>query len=157
MKITVVLLFIAFLNLCYAATVSCQASGKSVFQEGGDKLPAEALFLFEESYQGEIRVLSDVIGEFKTAYDSLDDDYIYFGRFQMDAIKENPKYRPIKYKGFSQFKDFDAADTKGSCESGMWGYFLLEKNTNKEKFEAYYIFQAGDHMGGTLKMSCQYI
>ncbi|MCY4644312.1 MAG: hypothetical protein OXB88_06795 [Bacteriovoracales bacterium] len=65
---------------------------------------------------------------------------------------ENPDYRPRKYKGYSQFGDFDG--TLGD----VWGQLVIDSQTKfkaKEKnFKAHYIYQAGDHYGGTLHLSC---
>lgn len=65
----------------------------------------------------------------------------------------NPKYRPVRYKNMVQFKNFDAVKTKG-FEDGMWGSFLIDRSLN-DGVEAKYIFQAGDHMGGTVKFKCR--
>ena len=62
-------------------------------------------------------------------------------------------YKPTKYKNHFKFEDIDAAFTAGN-EDGMWGDFILEKGFAKE-ISAHYIFQAGDHMGGTVDFTCQ--
>lgn len=36
----------------------------------------------------------------------------------------------------------------------MWGYLVINKDTGGE-FDAHYIFQAGDHMGGTVDYKCK--
>lgn len=43
------------------------------------------------------------------------------------AMSSNPNDRPIRYKGYTQYKDFDAR----------------------------YIFQAGDHKGGTVSVQSE--
>ena len=81
----------------------------------------------------------------------------YIGIFKIVSLAENSKYRPIKYKGYSQFQNFDATDTTDSAEDGMWGQLVLEKDMSKTAFQAHYVFQAGDHMGGTLHLICRAI
>ena len=84
----------------------------------------------------------------------LNGDNAYMAMFDYNA-SENPDYRPVVYEGYAQFKDFDAVYTVG-MESGMWGYLVIEKaSVEKDQFQAAYVFQAGDHMGGTLYFSCK--
>ena len=84
----------------------------------------------------------------------LNPDNSYIAMFDVN-LKENLAYRPIVYKGYSQFKDFDADQTVGH-ESGMWGYFLIEKTyLADDNFTGVYVFQAGDHLGGTLFFGCK--
>lgn len=79
----------------------------------------------------------------------------YIGAFKIPVTEENQNYRPKKYKGYAQFKPFDAEITVGN-ESGMWGDFVIEKTyLEKESFRAIYIFQAGDHLGGSLFFTCK--
>ena len=114
---------------------------------------ASATLTFTETtYSQGLRVLNDIEGTIKTSPETPDESYI--GNFKIASLTENPKYRPNKYKGYSQFPKLDATDTTGSSEEGMWGQLLLEKDTSKRTFQAHYVFQAGDHMGGTLHLTC---
>jgi hypothetical protein len=134
--------------------INCSANGKTVSENGTAVLSAAADFTFVETWESAGRTLVNIYGSFQVYSDMAESNYI--GNFKIPLITENAKYRPIKYKGYSQFPKFNATDTSGSAEDGMWGQFLLEKNTNKARFGAHYIFQAGDHMGGTLHMTCSY-
>ncbi|MCY4644356.1 MAG: hypothetical protein OXB88_07020 [Bacteriovoracales bacterium] len=71
----------------------------------------------------------------------------YRGDFSAVTLVENPHYRPWRYKGYSQFRELDSTGS-------MWGELVVERKTEQEKFKAHYIFKAGDHMGGTLHMTC---
>lgn len=101
---------------------------------------------------GELKVASP-FEELKSP-EELNEDNAYIGVFRIVNSPENTNYRPRRYKGFMQFPDFDAAETKGR-ESGMWGSFLLQRiYKTAPRFQAKYIFQAGDHMGGTVHLTC---
>jgi hypothetical protein len=135
--------------------ITCKASGKSLSKNGEGLVPAEASLTFTLTTRRtkNTRIISDIEGYVKAA-NGPNEELTYQGTFDIDSLKERAEYKPNKYKGFSQFLNFDATDTKGSAEDGMWGQFILEKNTSKANFDAHYIFQAGDHMGGTLHLSC---
>jgi hypothetical protein len=82
----------------------------------------------------------------------------YYGLFNGKNLVEVPYTRPVKYKNHYRFK-FTADYTDGN-ESGMSGDFVLNKeidgsrdNSNFET-DAHYVFQAGDHLGGTIDYSC---
>lgn len=86
--------------------------------------------------------------------EELNEDNAYIGIFRVVNTPENTNYRPRRYKGFMQFPYFDAVETKGR-ESGMWGALLLQRiYKTAPRFQAKYIFEAGDHMGGTLHLTC---
>jgi hypothetical protein len=76
------------------------------------------------------------------------------GFFKTEVLSANSNYNPRKYIGFAQFNNFDAAHTTGQ-EDGMYGYIAVDISPNKEEFEAFYVFQAGDHMGGTVLFKCK--
>jgi len=133
--------------------MKCEARGKAVSVYGGGLVSGTADITFTESMVRGDRVLNNISGHILTA-NTLGDEDEYEGRFAIASLSENPKYRPRRYKGFSQFPKFDAAKGNGPREEGMWGQFLLEKNTARPRFSAHYIFQAGDHMGGVLHLSC---
>ena len=113
------------------------------------------LKIVEESNSEGLRSIT-VFGHVAADYDSGEQGRIdpttayYQGTFTAIKLVENPNYKPRRYKGYSQFRDFDASKSM----SGMWGELVIERNTKKEKFQAHYIFQAGDHMGGTLHLTC---
>ncbi|GEM_PF-1755304 len=135
--------------------VVCYASGPTLAHRGIGLLEATANFEFVVSENSEgLRTLKDLRGEVVTDPRHLEFDGSWIGKFRSDELVENPNYRPRKYVGYSQFREVDAVDTAGSAESGMWGNFLLEKDMSAEHFAAKYIFQAGDHMGGTLNLGC---
>ena len=138
--------------------VVCYASGKTLAQQGGHMMEASANFEFTvtENSRG-MRVLKDFKGEVITDPRHEEFDTSWIGRFNIAKLAENPDYRPRKYHGFAQFREVDATDTEGSAEDGMWGVFLLNKDLSGEHIEAKYIFQAGDHMGGTLHLGCHHV
>jgi hypothetical protein len=138
--------------------IVCYASGESPGQQGGQMMEASASFEFTvfKNSQG-LRVLKNLKGEVITDPRHLEFDASWIGRFEIPELAENPDYRPRRYHGFSQFREVDATDTEGSAESGMWGVFLLEKDLSDEHIEAKYIFQASDHMGGTLHLGCHQV
>lgn len=101
---------------------------------------------------GEMKIASP-FEELKSP-EELNEDNAYIGIFNLVNTPENTNYRPRRYKGFMQFPYFDAVETKGR-ESGMWGALLLQRiYKTAPRFQAKYIFRAGDHMGGTLHLTC---
>ena len=129
---------------------TCWARGKNTLsQKGGKPYVAEAAFhITERKTVDDLRVIA-VEGYFKFAPKSWKhadkDDEGY--NIKIEHIEENPYYRPKRYKNYSQFHNFDFF-------GDMWGDLLISKATHKEKFFAHYLFQQGDHMGGTLHLSC---
>lgn len=82
----------------------------------------------------------------------------YHGVFKGQNLPEVPYRRtPQVYKNHYRFKDVDAAYTFGS-ESGMWGYFVINKDIatarRGDSVDGHYILQAGDHFGGTVDFEC---
>lgn len=81
----------------------------------------------------------------------------YHGVFKGKGLPEVPYQRASTYKNHFRFKDVDAEYTFGA-ESGMWGYFVLNKDiVDKESGEVvdgHYVLQAGDHFGGTIDYQC---
>lgn len=135
-------------------SIECHAHGKVVSNNGGGLVNGTANFTFTETSKDGLRVLKNVEGRFSSANGVGDTEEDYIGTFKIKSLAENPKYKPRRYVGFSQFPKFDATDTDSSQEPGMWGQLVLEKDTDQATFAAHYIFQAGDHMGGTLHLSC---
>lgn len=141
-------------------TVTCTAKGKATAQTGGGMLYTDAIVKFiadGPAEEGEQMTIYGVQGRIKVA--SIDNelplnkDNAYIGAFTFNELRSNAKYRPRKYKNMVQFQNFDAKSTTG-LESGMWGNFLIDRSIN-DGSEAKYIFQAGDHMGGTVHFKCR--
>ncbi|WP_299497070.1 hypothetical protein [uncultured Shewanella sp.] len=97
------------------------------------------------------------IGHVITNYDAddnlLDDEYAYYGLFNTHSLQENPDYSPRVYLEHHQFKAFNASVTNNNDGGGMWGNLVIPKQLNTV-IEVHYIFQAGDHMGGTIDYQC---
>ena len=129
---------------------TCRASGNNTLSlHGGKQYSAEAAFnITEHKTLDGFRVVA-VEGNFKLTWkrynrsNKKNSDNVY----KIEYLEENPYYQPKRYKGYSQFRNFDSLKT-------MWGDLLISKQTNKDKFFAHYLFQLGDHIGGTLHLSC---
>lgn len=137
-----------------AEQVTCHAEK---FLTSGSTGKADARISFELNV--EEKTISKVIGHIFVQSTFSDDEVInveeaYMAFFQIDSLSASENYKPLKYKGFSQFKDFDAAHTTG-LEEGMWGQFVVDLKSTSKKFDARYIFQAGDHIGGTVLFTCR--
>lgn len=82
----------------------------------------------------------------------------YNGVFSGKDLPEVPYQRASVYKKHYRFKDVDAVHTFGS-ETGMWGYFVIEKSianaSRGDIVDGHYVLQAGDHFGGTVDFECQ--
>ncbi|MCB0386469.1 MAG: hypothetical protein KDD43_13835 [Bdellovibrionales bacterium] len=156
MKKLLVVLFLMAAGLAQAANrefvVSLECKGTAFrpgsFQEGlGD---SAALFLSIVNIDGKIQ-LEEYGGNVYSGG--------YYGIFHGKDLVEKPFQRASKYKNHYRFQDFDAAFTAGA-ESGMWGYLVVNKDIHKmrdssvKEVDAHYVFQAGDHMGGTVDFAC---
>lgn len=136
--------------------IHCEAI-KAV-QYGSANLAANADFNFELERNGNLSVMKNIKGHIfvKSQFedgDTINPDNSYMGYFQIQSLMANTNYNPNKYKDWFQFKDFNATSTQG-VEDGMWGSLLLDLSSD-DYFDARYIFQAGDHMGGTVILKCR--
>jgi hypothetical protein len=79
----------------------------------------------------------------------------YYAVFALKDQLNNPNYRPRVYQNHVQFKAVNATETNSVDGGGMWGQLVVNKTrSNEESFDAHYIFQAGDHLGGTIDYDC---
>jgi hypothetical protein len=139
-------------NLFCVATVTSQ-TGSQIFQTD-----AKLNFRFEN--RGNQSVISAVNGyiNVKDAYTDqnapISEENSYMGVFRANMITANSAYHPNKYKDYAQFANFKAVKTMG-VEQGMWGSLVVQTSAPAGgKILAKYIFQAGDHMGGTVHFVC---
>lgn len=114
---------------------------------------------FELNKNGNKSVATNIIGHVfvKSFYDetaTFNTDNAYMGFFKTDKLAANPNYNPRKYVGYAQFENLNAVHTTG-LESGMFGYLAIDVAGIKSEFMAVYVFQAGDHMGGTIFLNCK--
>lgn len=155
MKSLIALVALALSSQAFSEEVSCRA--EKAIQPGFANMKADAQLDF--ALDRKTKTISKLVGHIfvQTPYaetnEEISTENSYMGFFKFDSIASNPNYRPNVYKGFTQFKEFDATHTAGQ-EDGMWGSFVVDLNT-ADKFEAKYVFQAGDHMGGTVLLNCR--
>ena len=89
----------------------------------------------------------------KVEPEQLTPENAYIGLFDSDVISEVSNAKARKYKDYVRF-GINANETTGQ-EDGMWGYLVISKKfATADTFDAAYVFQAGDHMGGTLHFTC---
>lgn len=155
MKLLIILAALTLSTQVFSEDVTCRS--QKAIQENepnGMKVDAEINFTLNR----ETKELTNVIGHIFVQQVFIEDEEIgvnnsYLGFFSFDKLSSNPNYKPIRYKGYTQFKEFDAIHTAG-LESGMWGAFVIDLTKTTQKFDGRYIFQAGDHMGGTVLFTC---
>lgn len=140
------------------ATTQVTCRSERSIQAGLSHIATDAELRFELERNGNGSVLSKLVGHVfvKSPYDvspGFDTENSYMGFFKTEVLSANGDYRPRKYQGFAQFNNFDAAHTVGQ-EDGMFGYLAVDVTSGKKEFSAFYVFQAGDHMGGTVLFSC---
>ncbi|WP_299002853.1 hypothetical protein [uncultured Shewanella sp.] len=100
-----------------------------------------------------IQGMGHLITNYAADENLLDDEYAYYGLFNTHSLTENPNYAPRVYINHHQFKAFNAMVTNSNDGGGMWGNLVIPKTLTAE-IEVHYIFQAGDHMGGTVDYQC---
>lgn len=147
--------FLIILSTQSMASEEVRCIGERAVQSGTSNLLADADISF--SLDRSKKEITNVVGHIfvKSLVEedqSISTNNAYMGFFKTDSLSANPDYRAIKYKGWVQFKDLNAEHTAG-VESGMWGNLVMDL-TKKTEFSASYIFQAGDHMGGTVLFQC---
>ena len=153
-------LVIAFLlaTVSFSTMASSVECNSNLTLQDGVHLKSDATLTFDLEKNGNKSVITNLKGHIfikadpsdRTAGHSPDDSYR--GYFNTPKELANPKYRPNKYKGYAQFNNINAVRTDGQ-EDGMWGD--LSVNVSGENaLNAYYVFRAGDHMGGTVVFTC---
>jgi hypothetical protein len=149
------------LVLLLALSASAQAEKlKCTATEGRQHGPlkVKSVLNLDLSYDSLGLVLSNIQGQVLVAEEwaELDsDDDAYLGVFNIKKLQENPEYRPIKYKNSAQFKNFDSSSIQHVLSYGMYGNFIISRKPGiSGKYQAHYIFQSGDHMGGTIHYTC---
>jgi len=158
MKVLLISLLMLLAVSAHSATkVTCRS--ERTIQAGLSRLATDAELSFELEKKGNASVLTKIVGHIfiKGPYDDsvvFDTENTYMGFFKIDSLTANGDYGPRKYIGYAQFNDFDAAHTVG-LEDGMFGYLAVDVTSNKKEFQAFYVFQAGDHMGGTALFNCR--
>jgi hypothetical protein len=83
----------------------------------------------------------------------------YYSLFVDQGVVQNLNYKPRKYKEHIQFPKLTETASNGTDGGGLNGEFIVSKDMFREskqenKFEAHFIFQSGDHMGGVIHYSC---
>ena len=146
------------LTHAHASEVTCVSN---VTSQSGTTLKTDAKLNFKLTANGNQSTISNVngyvyvMGAYEDKNEPMTAENTYMGFFKAGTLVANAKYRPNQYKGFAQFQNFNAIKTTG-LEDGMWGNLVaqVEGRTSSGKIAAHYIFQAGDHMGGTVHFSC---
>ncbi|NUM88562.1 MAG: hypothetical protein HUU37_05085 [Bdellovibrionales bacterium] len=146
-----------------ATTIDAECVARGKYGRSGGGIVTNSELSFRLSGDAESATIRSVRGTVKVAYnyegdtpDTLNESNAYIGYFQTARIENNPGYRPRRYKNYFQFQKLNAVRTTGH-ESGMWGDLVVEKTAflrGTDAFQAHYIFQAGDHMGGTIHFKC---
>lgn len=155
-----IILLLVFIGIAFSVRATDRKYYYQCMTEGESyrEVIAEARIDFILTEKRGQRILSDINGYVRADWSELSQTpspYEYKGWFNIKEVRENLNYNPRKYKNHSQFKEFDAS----SSYQGMWGTFILERNNAKSNYrngilEAFYIFSAGDHIGGTVDLLC---
>lgn len=84
-------------------------------------------------------------------------DYYSLFRKSGHLSSKSKRARAYPDSHYFRFRNFNAASTSSGDGGGMWGYFVISKKVLQKgaAFDAHYVFQAGDHMGGTVDFQCR--
>jgi hypothetical protein len=136
-------------------------SSKRTIQVGLQNIDTDGELHFDLERRGKESFILNVVGHLfvKSPYEKNKDKNIevensYIAFFKFDTLYAYSDYKPHKFIGFAQFNHFDAIHTSGQ-EGGMFGYLAINVTPNIKEFEAFYVFKAGDHMGGTSIFTCK--
>jgi hypothetical protein len=126
---------------------------------GLNNIATDAELYFDLEREEKVAKISNLVGHvfIKSPYEkdkNIDIENSYMAFFKFDELYADKEYKPRKYTGFSKFEHFDAVYTTGQ-DHGMFGYLALEMTPKKKVIEAFYVFKAGDHMGGTVLFTCR--
>ena len=147
----------AMLLSCISAQARYNCVGNELRQHG--KMKGSANFTFDlQCLNSPVCIITNLTGMVMADGDptNTDPEYAYHGYFKIKSMTSDPRYRPTKYKNARIFRKVNAYRTKGA-EDGMWGDLIVAQSTRRSQsilLEAHYVFQAGDHMGGTIHMKC---
>ncbi len=82
----------------------------------------------------------------------------YYSVFASKQLPQNLNYKPRVYKNYIQFKNIQDAGSNSYDGGNMNGELVIHKDIKEDKVDnvsASYIFQSGDHLGGTIDYECQ--
>lgn len=155
---TIIASLIVVLSISAEASTKVICRSEKTVQAGFSNIATDGEISFEIERRENQSVIHNVLGHIfvKSPYEQsavFNTENSYMAFFKTDKLIANESYNPRKYIGFAQFNNFDAAHTTG-LEDGMFGYMAIDVTPNKKEFAAFYVFQAGDHMGGTALFSC---
>jgi hypothetical protein len=136
-----------------------------VFREnggtGGKTAESRLVLTLKEKDDGSVEALKiaghvTVIGHDENGVAERANDN-YYSVFALNNLTNNPNYRPTVYTNHIQFKEVNEAASSDQDGGGMFGTLVVNKTrpeNENEKFDAHYIFQSGDHLGGTIDYDC---
>jgi hypothetical protein len=134
----------------YKGSYICLADG---MRQHGSSYSADGRLHFVKYEEEGKTIYKGIVGHLSVGYDE-EPEYSYYGVFNFDQKEVDPKYRGRTYKNHDKL-DFSAVATNGNDGGGMWGYLVINKDNTQDTFDAHYVFQAGDHMGGTVDYTCK--
>lgn len=149
-----ILFVLSLITLTIPAHARYECIGKEVRQHGS--IPADAKLTFDLYCLNRPKcILNNLVGTvIAGGTRNSDPDSVYRGEFRIKRLVNDLNYKPNKYKGAKIYRKVNAYKTSGS-ESGMWGDLIISTSTSSRyDLDAHYVFQAGDHMGGTIHMRC---
>lgn len=151
-------------NFSQGKSIECWANGNRLRQTsgGGDHVVSSRVYLVLEKVEESATItLSRYHGHLAISDGSqstMDQASAYYGVFlgEMKPFSLSPRARRYKDADYFRIRDFSADGMTRSDGGDMSGEFVLSKKflENDEEFDAHYIFQAGDHMGGTVDYDC---
>lgn len=158
MKILITTLLLVFVAVTRASDKVYCSSERTV-QFGLHNIATDAELIFDLERNGKQSLILNLVGHIfvKSPYEknrNIEVENSYMAFFKFDSLYAYSDYKPHKFIGFAQFNHFNAVHTLGE-ESGMYGYLAINVTQNINEFEAFYVFKAGDHMGGTTLFTCR--
>lgn len=91
-----------------------------------------------------------------TALTKVDYHGVFSGKEKASSL--SPRARVYKDGDYFRYRDFDASQTTRQDGGGMNGELVVSKKFQTAgedaTYDAHYVFQAGDHMGGTVDYTC---
>lgn len=151
-----ILIILTFLSITSKADIiNYTCISKDIRQNGSDVYGAMELRFDLVKEEGKV-FLEDVMGAVTVSQESeLFSNDVYYAIFSFNEIDYNKNYKPVKYKNHFQFPNFDDFRSNRHDGGGFWGELVVENSPSLEMINAHYIFQSGDHMGGTVDLTCK--
>jgi hypothetical protein len=128
----------------------------SDIRHDSDEATVDARFVLKLFKVNDLIVAEQIIGHAAVGVygDVLGEDY--YSVFKSENVSQNPNYRPRVYTNHFQFRGLREVASNNRDGGGMNGDLVISNTVlTSNEARAHYVFQSGDHLGGTIDYDCK--